>query len=1078
MIWSSRRRTGSGPRGCVLAALTVGLLVAAAGIPSSLSHADVTASGLNTTVTGVGNNFNITGGTRPNNGTNLFHSFGNFSLNTPESANFLNDSGLATNNIISRVTGGNPSNIFGTINTSAFGSANLFLMNPAGILFGATAQLNVGGSFHATTADYIKLGTDGGVIYADPAKGSVLTAAAPTAFGFLNPAPAPINVVTPAPGLLRVPVPGKTLSLVAGTVNVGATDGTTPGYVLAPAGRVNLVSVGSAGEATFDGTGFNVDGFAQLGDINLRGGSIVDGKEVFIRGGRLVIDNSLIMPGAFAFLGAPVPQPNGGEVNIKVSGDVTITGTRPEPFTAAPPGILAFNGSPNSIAPPAKVPDITIDAHSLSLSGFASIQTDRFGPGGSPNVAVTVDTMSVKNGAGIGLFNFFQGPGGSLTVNARQVDLSASTPGGAVGATGLLAQGLFHPGFGRSLDPALTNGDGGNINLNLSGNLSVSGLALITTDSLNFGRAGDITVNAGGDVLLAGTGGTGVNGTIASQSVFAGDAGNVTINASGKINIEGGFLVSSTTGGSGKAGNVTLTARGPITLSGTNTRVLSRTNQPPDSTLNPLFLRIFGRDFSFLKNLTTTILGIQNPTMFDVLRLLRDVFGFIQLRNDQLLPGNAGSVSISAPVLTLDSNASIQTSTGWGQFDPVTGQVVGNAGNINANVGSLFVNNGASILSSSGIPLLNPDGSIIGPVVGSGNAGSINVIAGDTISIAGSGSEISTTTFGNGNAGTISLNANQVNVQRAGSVSSESGGTLAGQLLVGTGNAGTVNITGTDISVSGTGSTISTSTLGNGNGGDVSLTAGRSVNIVNGGLVSADSLGGTGLAGNIKIVAGDQIAMDQGSVSTRAVTSDGGNITLNAPNLIQLTDSQVTTSVESGVGGGGNISIDPQALILNNSRILANAFGGPGGNINIVADVFLVNNNAAFPTSLTGIVDASSALSTPGTVNIEATFTNVEGSVTLLPETPLKATELLRAACAARFAGGKTSSLVVGGRDGLPPQPGDLLPSPLYLASDANTAAPGATTMTGYSQFSDLSFLGSRDRRLDRYTLLPNSKCS
>jgi len=98
--------------------------------------------------------------------------------------------------------------------------------------------------------------------------------------------------------------------------------------------------------------------------------------------------------------------------------------------------------------------------------------------------------------------------------------------------------------------------------------------------------------------------------------------------------------------------------------------------------------------------------------------------------------------------------------------------------------------------------------------------------------------------------------------------------------------------------------------------------------------------------------------------------------------------------------------------------------------------------------------------------------------VTLLPETPLKATELLRAACAARFAGGKTSSLVVGGRDGLPLEPGGLLPSPLYVANNANTAAPGATTMTGYNQFSDLSFLGSRDRRLDRYTLLPNSKCS
>ncbi len=99
-----------------------------------------------------------------------------------------------------------------------------------------------------------------------------------------------------------------------------------------------------------------------------------------------------------------------------------------------------------------------------------------------------------------------------------------------------------------------------------------------------------------------------------------------------------------------------------------------------------------------------------------------------------------------------------------------------------------------------------------------------------------------------------------------------------------------------------------------------------------------------GLAGNITITAGDQIVMNNGSVSTRAVTSDGGNITLNAPHMIRLTDSRITTSVESGVGGGGNINIDPELLILDNSQILANAFGGPGGNINIVADVFLVNS--------------------------------------------------------------------------------------------------------------------------------------
>ena len=118
------------------------------------------------------------------------------------------------------------------------------------------------------------------------------------------------------------------------------------------------------------------------------------------------------------------------------------------------------------------------------------------------------------------------------------------------------------------------------------------------------------------------------------------------------------------------------------------------------------------------------------------------------------------------------------------------------------------------------------------------------------------------------------------------------------------------------------------------------------------------------------------------------------------------------------------------------------------------------------------------ALSTSGTVNIEATFTNVTGSVTLLPQTPLQATELLRASCGARFAGGKTSSLVLAGRDGLPLQPGGLLPSPLYVASDADTPSTGTRAVTGYDQSLQFSLLGSKDRLLSQYTLLPNMKYS
>ena len=85
--------------------------------------------------------FNITGGTRPGGGTNLYHSFGNFNVPNNNVANFLNNTGLPTTNILGRVTGGNGSNIFGTIQTTGFGGANLFLINPAGFLFGPNATV-------------------------------------------------------------------------------------------------------------------------------------------------------------------------------------------------------------------------------------------------------------------------------------------------------------------------------------------------------------------------------------------------------------------------------------------------------------------------------------------------------------------------------------------------------------------------------------------------------------------------------------------------------------------------------------------------------------------------------------------------------------------------------------------------------------------------------------------------------------------------------------------------------------------------------------------------------------------------
>lgn len=92
-------------------------------------------------------------------GSNLFHSFGSFNLNAAESATFTDPTGIE--NVLTRVTGGSASNIDGLISTRfENASPNLFFLNPAGIIFGPNAKLAAQGSFHASTADYLRLDRD------------------------------------------------------------------------------------------------------------------------------------------------------------------------------------------------------------------------------------------------------------------------------------------------------------------------------------------------------------------------------------------------------------------------------------------------------------------------------------------------------------------------------------------------------------------------------------------------------------------------------------------------------------------------------------------------------------------------------------------------------------------------------------------------------------------------------------------------------------------------------------------------------------------------------------------------------
>ena len=1008
-------------------------------------RAEVVLHGASTALPGPA--ITLNGNVGQTRGNNLFHSFNVFNIlragtsasglvvPAQESVTFtpptVGGAPVSITNVISRVTGGTSaftlqksSLIDGALNSSMPG-ANFWFINPNGIIFGSNAVLNITGSFHASTADRIAL-SDGNTFAATPSSSEVLTVAPPSAFGFLTANPAGIQVRN-VPRTLQVPA-GRTLSLVGGTIDVGSAN--AQGFLLAPAGRVNLVSVASAGEATFNPTTINgplsagpdtfktreinVDNFTRLGDINIRGGpapgtSLVDAKEIFIRSGNLTVDNSFVMPGIFSDLGLAnqAAVANGGRVEIRVAGDVTITGNRS--IFNIDSGIRARAGSASATATaltaPRDVPDISVQAGgTLKVSGVATVRSEKYTQGTSSpvsfgNVAITTDRVEVLGGGQIGASSSI-GKGGDLGVNAREIVLDGA--GADSRFTGLTTQSDFHPAYPRIADARLANGEGGILTVNAD-TLTMKRGANITADSFAFGPAGDIIINVR-DLFLSRDGAT--TGSIASQSTLAGDAGNITIRAD-RIELNEG-RISATTNGSGKGGSVDVAAGKSLSISGVNGGIISLTAPPPMADLNsfaqrlsPFFQQRFGVTTPNFAALVAAIEGRgvdlpNNAGLFDVLGALNQP-PFSITAVAALTPGNGGQVSVNTPSLVMNAGTRLDSSTLWD----------GDAGQIGGNVGSLTLNDGAQIRSQSG------------------------------------GVAVAT-----------------------------------GQTSVGIGSGGSVTFTAADsILITGSNSAVSTNTLGNGNGGNVSLNAGKSVSIVNGGLVSADSLGGAGLAGNVTITAGDQIVMNNGSVSTRAVTSDGGNITLNAPHMIQMTDSRITTSVESGVGGGGNINIDPELLILENSQVLANAFGGPGGNINIVADVFLVNSGGQFPTALSGIVEASSALSTPGTINIEATVTDVSGTVAQLPEAPLQATELLRAACAARFAGGKASSLVLSGRDGLPLQPGGLLPSPPYLVSKLDTPVTIGSA-TSFSAPMGLSLLGSSDRPSNRYSLLPNVNCS
>lgn len=898
---------------------------------SLMHHVNTTNAGVNRdgtmgpagSITGPHYHIADTDGRRA--GTNLFHSFGEFNIGTGESATFTN-SGAPLSNVIARVTGG-ASSIDGLIRSTIDG-ANLFLLNPAGIMFGPNTSIDVPGSFHASTADYLKF-SDNGVFYSNPSTASVLSVAEPAAFGFLSPRPAAISGDRT---YLQVGE-GKTLSLVGGDITWTSTPASTddllwvPAALTAPGGTVNLVSVASPGE--IDLAHMGIGSFSALGTLTLSEGTKIDVTN---------IDENWF------------PRSGGGTVVIRG-------------------GTITFR-------------DGGIDAYG--------------------------------------------NPGGTIDIQGSSLHLDTFY--------------LFPSNFNWAFDAAYASVDhpGTACWIDLNGDFKMTHASWIDTQNIGAGRGGDISIKAKnillGDEVIDPSSYTvdGFYGYIGSTAFGSGQAGHIELFAD-NILIRNGFSARSASESEGASGNVTVHIADTLEIRDQGTVGLYTSNSGSGGTIDIT-----------AKNI---LISAEHETNVTELQALSGIIGWASSTS------HGGQINLTADTLHLLHGGQI-SSVLYDIGDGATGK--GTDMNIQAH--NILIDGYVGddrILTTQKYHLSSIDARVYGGGA-TGDGGNIAIIT-DNLSLANGGNiRTNLSADAPGNAGNIDILAGTISMSNLGQIYADS--------FRGTGDSGDIAIKAQNLTITGTAGAsppapldfsftgISTSTK-DGRGGRIAVDLNSDLTITAGGGIKADTGGsgtggsiaitannvslagqasitaasrGSGDAGDIAIAAAKAVNLRNSTITTEAsVEADGGNISITAPYMVRLIDSQITSSVGGGPETtGGNIFIDPQFVILQNSQIIANAYEGTGGNIRIIADVFLMD-----PYST---VSASSALGVDGSVDIQAPISNISGFIAPLGSTFASATDLLRERCIVRLSQGRYSSFIISGRDGLPLEPGGLMPSMCY----------------------------------------------
>ncbi|MEM9272045.1 MAG: filamentous hemagglutinin N-terminal domain-containing protein [Cyanobacteria bacterium P01_F01_bin.143] len=465
--------------------------------------AQVTRDGTtNSTVEVQGNDFTIQQGDRA--GNNLFHSFSDFSVPTDGSAFFNNSADIV--NIFSRVTGGNISNIDGLL--GANGSANLFLINPTGIIFGEGARLDIGGSFLGTTADSIVF-PEGEFSATDLANPPLITINAPIGLSLRN-NPAEIinraNLVEEerfgeeqipqiSPNFdTSIPFEEKIISTLIG---------------LEVNRQQNITLIG--GDIILDGGGLTTLG----GKIEIGG---------LVQAGIITIDanGNLIFPDNIRFSNISLINDSSIDVQGNGGGDIIITGQNIEIKDGSTifAGIRAFEGSPD-----ARAGDIVINGiDSVIVDGFRGENTPRGGVNSFTNIANRIGFLLEREELNtsselifLGQFEFAingEGQAGKVEINTKTLDITNGAR-------------ITNVNFGRgNLDNIILNADE-------HVNVTNAGSSIFNTIFTGEGNAGNIEVNTGSLRLT--------DGGVISENTFRGrgNLGNIVINARENITIDG-----------------------------------------------------------------------------------------------------------------------------------------------------------------------------------------------------------------------------------------------------------------------------------------------------------------------------------------------------------------------------------------------------------------------------------------------------------------------------------------------------------------------------------------------------------